>query len=99
MHDTRSAYIKSGSLYEPAVYDFGVHVLKEHVRAAAMAFTFTTTSLTKAQAIAESVAFIKGSDLDFVLAAVDTTLDPERFRERFYEWCERKRRKFLKSQS
>lgn len=91
--------VKIGSFYDPGVYDLGVQVIKEHVRMASLAFIRLTTSRTQAQEIAQSVAFVQGSDLDYILAELNEPIDAEVFRESFYALCAKRRQRLLKSQS
>lgn len=90
--------VKIGSYYEPGLYDFGLQVIKEHVRMASLALIRLTTSKTHAQEIAQSLAFVRGSDLDYMIAEIGEPIDPVQFRESFYAWCSKQRQQYLKSQ-
>ena len=91
--------VKIGSYYEPGLYDFGLQVIKEHVRMASLALIRLTTSKTHAQEIAQSLAFVRGSDLDYTLQAIGEPANAQVFREELYAWCSKQRRQYLKSQS
>ena len=90
--------IKLGSYYEPGLYDFGLQVIKEHVRMASLALIRLTTSKTHAREISQSLAFVRGSDLDYMIAEIGEPIDPVQFRESFYTWCSKQRKQYLKSQ-
>lgn len=66
----------------------GVAVLKEHLRTAAIMFTHTTTSKTRAHDIAESVAFVQGSGLELAIQDYHLALNADHLREHFFSWCE-----------
>ena len=91
--------IKLGSFYEPGVYDLGLQVIKDHVRTAALALIRLTTAKTHAKEISQSLAFLRGSDLDYMLMEIGEEMDPNVFRDYFYSWCSRRRQHALKSQS
>ena len=91
--------VKLGSYYEPGLYDFGLQVIKEHVRLASLALIRLTTSKALAQEISQSLAFVQGSELNYMLMELGGEVNPEQFRENFYAWCSQRRQRLLKSPS
>ena len=91
--------VKLGSYYEPGLYDFGLQVVKEHVRMASLALIRLTTSKAHAQEISQSLAFVQGSELNYMLMELGGEVNPEQFRESFYAWCSKRRQRLLKSPS
>ena len=70
--------------WEDPVRQMGYKLLRYQLRKAAEALLHATTS----RAALEAVAFMQGSAMDAMLAALEIEANPVAFREMFYTWVQ-----------
>ena len=85
-------YVRRDADAQYRLEQVGVAILKQELRSAALALLCATTPGYRAQALAESVAFVKGSGLEHVIATFGVEVDPTAFRNTFFAWVSHQQR-------
>ena len=92
-------YAKVGTLYDIGLERLGIEFLKQEVKMASKGLLLAGTPVQLACAIEESIAFLRGSGLDYAVEAYGLQIDPRRFREVFFTWAMHRQHHHLPSLS
>lgn len=89
--------------FAECIYHMGIGVLSEHLRKAAQYFIEGTPvyhgvhakykNAASQKMFRESIAFVEGTGLNLVIEDYGLEVDPETFRETFFQWIQEKKRK------
>ena len=94
--------------FSQCAYVMGIAVLSEHLRLAADVLINGTRKSVyhstpakiqryyykkRESEVSESMAFVQGTGLNLVIEEYELGVDPEEFREGFFNWCQYQKRK------
>lgn len=82
-------FAQAGTLYEIGLHRVGLKIITLELRQAAKAYSHALTNASQALKIEQSLAFLRGTDLDVVIETFSLSLDADRLRDTFFSWAPR----------